>query len=107
MAKAAAGALEHLPVVRVGNVNRALEDLKERRILDLRPGRTRRRSYDEMDYGSPTVFVLGGEGKGLHQLVRETLRHAGADPDGGQDSVVECVGRGRHRSFRVETAQWR
>ena len=27
--------------------------------------------YDRVDYGSPTAFVLGGEGKGLHEQVRK------------------------------------
>ncbi len=38
VAKAAAGALEHLPVVRVTNINRALEETQAARFLDLRPG---------------------------------------------------------------------
>jgi 23S rRNA (guanosine2251-2'-O)-methyltransferase len=70
-AKAAAGALEHLPVVRVTNINRALEDLKKRGFwiygLDER-GTT---DYDRADYAHPTAFVLGGEGKGLHEQVRK------------------------------------
>jgi 23S rRNA (guanosine2251-2'-O)-methyltransferase len=70
-AKAAAGALEHLPVVRVTNVNRTLEDLKKRDFwiygLDERGNET----YDEVDYGSPTALVFGGEGKGLHEQVRK------------------------------------
>jgi 23S rRNA (guanosine2251-2'-O)-methyltransferase len=70
-AKAAAGALEHLPVVRVTNINRALEDLKKRGFwiygLDER-GTT---DYDRADYAQPTAFVLGGEGKGLHEQVRK------------------------------------
>ena len=41
VARAAAGALAYLPVVRVTNINRALEDLKEARLLDLRPRRAR------------------------------------------------------------------
>ncbi len=69
--KAAAGALEYLPVIRVGNMNRALDDLKERGFwiygLDER-GSTQ---YDRADYALPTVFVLGGEGHGLHQLVKK------------------------------------
>ena len=36
VAKAAAGALEHLPVARVTNLNRTLENLKKARLLDLR-----------------------------------------------------------------------
>ena len=71
VAKAAAGALEHLPVVRVTNINRALEDLKQRGFwiygLDERGAET----YDQVEYASPAAVVLGGEGKGLHEQVRK------------------------------------
>ena len=71
VAKAAAGALEHLPVVRVGNVNQTLEELKKRGFwiygLDERGGQL----YSEIQYSQPTVFVLGGEGHGLHELVKK------------------------------------
>jgi 23S rRNA (guanosine2251-2'-O)-methyltransferase len=71
VAKAAAGALEHLPIVRVTNVNRALEDFKQRGYwiygLDERGSEV----YTAVDYASPTVLVLGGEGKGLHEQVRK------------------------------------
>lgn len=70
VAKAAAGALEYLPVVRAVNINRTLEELKtlgywiygldERGVED----------YDRTAYNAPTVLVFGGEGKGLHDLVR-------------------------------------
>lgn len=71
VAKAAAGALEHLPVVRVTNINRALEELKQRGFwiygLDERGAET----YDQVEYASPAAVVLGGEGKGLHEQVRK------------------------------------
>ena len=71
VAKAAAGALEHLPVVRVTNINRALEELKQRGFwiygLDERGAVT----YDQVEYASPAAVVLGGEGKGLHEQVRK------------------------------------
>jgi len=63
VAKAAAGAIEHLPVVRVTNINRALEELKQRGFwiygLDERGAET----YDQVEYASPAAVVLGGEGK--------------------------------------------
>jgi 23S rRNA (guanosine2251-2'-O)-methyltransferase len=71
VAKAAAGALEHLPVARVTNINRALEDLKERGFWIYGLDERGEESYDRVDYGSPTAFVLGGEGKGLHEQVRK------------------------------------
>lgn len=71
VAKAAAGALEHLPLVRAGNINRALETLKGKGFwiygLDERGTET----YDQVTYNSPTVLVVGAEGKGLHHQVKQ------------------------------------
>lgn len=71
VAKAAAGALEHLPVARIGNVSQTLERLKAQGYwiygLDERGSKT----YSEVDYGRPTALVLGGEGHGLHQHVQK------------------------------------
>lgn len=71
VAKAAAGALEHVPVVRVTNIAQTLIHLKEKGFwvygLDERGEDT----YDKVEFSEPAVLVLGGEGKGLHQHVKE------------------------------------
>jgi 23S rRNA (guanosine2251-2'-O)-methyltransferase len=71
VAKAAAGALEHLPVVRVTNINRTLEDLKQRGHWIYGLDERGTESYDQIDYDARSVLVLGGEGKGLHEQVRK------------------------------------
>jgi 23S rRNA (guanosine2251-2'-O)-methyltransferase len=71
VAKAAAGALEHLPVVRVTNINRALEDLKKRGYWIYGLDERGAEQYDRVEYSTPTALVLGGEGKGLHEQVRK------------------------------------
>jgi len=67
--KASAGASEHLPIAKVTNIARTLEDLKAKNIwvagLDERGAQT----YDSLDYNMDCAIVLGGEGKGLHDLV--------------------------------------
>lgn len=70
VAKAAAGALEYLPVIRVVNVNRALEDLKKNGYWIYGLDERGEERHDRIDYATPTALVLGGEGKGLHQQVR-------------------------------------
>ena len=55
----------------VTNINRALEDLKERGFWIYGLDERGENDYDRVDYGSPTVIVLGGEGKGLHEQVRK------------------------------------
>ena len=59
VAKAAAGALEHLPVVRVGNMNQTLEDLKKRNFwiygLDERGGQL----YTEIEYSQTHGLRFG------------------------------------------------
>jgi len=71
VAKAAAGALEHLPVVRVTNVNRALESLKERGFWIYGLDERGSEDYSAVEYATPSAFVLGSEGKGLHEQVRK------------------------------------
>jgi len=71
VAKAAAGALEHLPVIRVTNINRTLEELKERGYWVYGLDERGDQSYDRVAYNAPTALVLGAEGKGLHEQVRK------------------------------------
>lgn len=71
VAKVAAGAIEHLPVVRVSNVRQELDRLKERGFWIYGVDERGKQDYDTIDYSAPTVFVLGGEGKGLHEHVRK------------------------------------
>ena len=70
--KASAGASEHLPIARVTNVGRTLEELKEKNIwtvgLDEERGS---QAYDKVDYRMSCALVLGAEGKGLHEQVRK------------------------------------
>jgi 23S rRNA (guanosine2251-2'-O)-methyltransferase len=71
VAKAAAGALEHLPIVRVTNVNRTLEELKEQEHWIYGLDERGTESYDRIEWAEKPVLVLGGEGKGLHEQVRK------------------------------------
>jgi len=69
--KASAGASEYLPIAKVTNIARTVEELKEKNIwvvgLDERGPKT----YDELDYNMDCAIVLGAEGKGVHELVRK------------------------------------
>lgn len=71
VARTSAGALAHLPVVKVTNLARAMEELKQAGYwlvgLDERADKT----YTEVDYTSPVGIVLGSEGQGLHELTRK------------------------------------
>ena len=70
VAKVAAGALEHLPVARVVNLNRALDTLKQEgyRVVGLATEGTV--SLEEADLAGPLVIVTGSEGDGLSMLTR-------------------------------------
>ncbi|MCS5700031.1 23S rRNA (guanosine(2251)-2'-O)-methyltransferase RlmB [Cyanobium sp. FGCU-52] len=72
VAKVAAGALEHLPVARVVNLNRSLEALKEEgyRVVGLAAEGTV--SLEEADLSGPLVVVTGSEGDGLSMLTRRS-----------------------------------
>ena len=69
--RAAAGALAYLPVARVTNLSRALEDLKSRGYWIYGLDERGTELYDRVQYAKPSVLVLGGEGKGLHQGIQK------------------------------------
>ena len=73
--KASAGAAEHVPIARVVNLSRALEQLKERNLWCVGLDERGTMSYDEFDFTSNCVLVLGREGAGLHDLVRRHCDH--------------------------------
>ena len=82
--KASAGAAEHVRIARVVNLVRALEQLKEQNIWCVGLDERGASSYDEYDFTSNTVIVLGREGDGLHELVRRTCDHLLRIPMAGQ-----------------------
>ena len=69
VAKASAGASAHLPIARVTNIARTLEDLKSRNIWTVGLDERGQQNYDAVDYKMDCAIVLGAEGKGLHDLV--------------------------------------
>jgi 23S rRNA (guanosine2251-2'-O)-methyltransferase len=71
VAKVAAGALEYVPVARVTNLVRLIEQLKERNIWVVGSAADAKQSYTDWDWTVPAAVFLGSEGHGLHRLVRE------------------------------------
>ena len=69
-AKAAAGALEHLPVAKVSNMNDALQKLQEQGLWVFSADRGGQPVY-QCDLTLPAVIVIGGEDSGVSRLTRE------------------------------------
>lgn len=70
VAKTAAGALEHLPVVQVVNINHTLRSLKNEGYFIYGLDEKGDTLYDTVDWPERTAIVMGAEGKGLHDLVK-------------------------------------
>jgi 23S rRNA (guanosine2251-2'-O)-methyltransferase len=69
--RAAAGALAYLPVARITNVSQTLEKLKQLGFWIYGLDERGTELYHQVKYAEPTVIVLGGEGKGLHEGVKK------------------------------------
>ena len=71
VARVSAGALEYMPVARVTNVTRLLEQLKQRQFWIYGLDERGTEPYDRVEYTEPAAIVLGSEGRGLHDNVKK------------------------------------
>ena len=71
VAKVAAGALEHLPVSRVVNLNRALEQLKDNGFLVIGLSGDGQLSISKFNEKTPLVLIVGAEDKGISLLTQK------------------------------------
>ncbi|HYL48796.1 MAG TPA: 23S rRNA (guanosine(2251)-2'-O)-methyltransferase RlmB [Stellaceae bacterium] len=71
LAKAASGALEEVPLLRVANLSRALEKLKQAGFWSLGLDEQAEQTIAALDLPERVVLVLGAEGSGLRRLTRE------------------------------------
>jgi 23S rRNA (guanosine2251-2'-O)-methyltransferase len=93
VAKSSAGASEHLPVAKVTNISRTLEELKTKGVWIVGLDERGKQNYDEIDYKMDCAVVLGAEGKGLHDLVSRRC-----------DFLVSIPMLGEVRSLNVSVA---
>ena len=95
VAKIAAGAAEHLPIARVTNISRTVEELKAKNIWTIGLDERGSQSYDALDYNMDCALVLGAEGHGLHDLVRRKCDFLVSIPmQGGVPSLNVSVAAG-------------
>jgi 23S rRNA (guanosine2251-2'-O)-methyltransferase len=91
--RASAGALAHLPVARVKNLVRAMEEMKEVGYWLIGLDERAEKKYTEVDFSGQVGIVLGGEGEGLHELTRKRC-----------DFLVSLPTTGPIRSLNVSVA---
>ncbi len=92
VAKASAGALNHLAVAKVSNLHTTVLELQKRGVwvYAAEAGGTR---YDTCELSGPCAFIFGSEGEGVSHLLKETA-----------DGIVSLPMRGKVNSLNVSTA---
>lgn len=71
VAKASAGAIEHIPVARVTNIAQTIDELKKEQIWIVGTGEEKSDDYRTLDGDTPIALVIGNEGKGVSRLIKD------------------------------------
>jgi 23S rRNA (guanosine2251-2'-O)-methyltransferase len=93
VAKTSAGAVQHVPVVRVTNLNRVADELKERGVWLVGSDGSAEQEYTGIDYNMPVAVVIGNEGRGIHTLLKKKC-----------DFLVKLPMRGKVSSLNASVA---
>lgn len=71
VAKTSAGAIEYVPVARIGNIAQTLKKLKDKGFWVAGADMDGSQNYNEADLTGALVLVVGSEGKGMSRLTKE------------------------------------
>ncbi|MCP3742225.1 23S rRNA (guanosine(2251)-2'-O)-methyltransferase RlmB [Rossellomorea sp. BNER] len=71
VAKSSTGAIEHIPVARVTNLARTIDELKERGVWVAGTDAKGSDDFRNLDGTLPICLVIGSEGKGIGRLIRD------------------------------------
>jgi 23S rRNA (guanosine2251-2'-O)-methyltransferase len=93
VAKTSAGAVEYVPVARIGNVAQTIKDLKAAGLWVVGADMDGDKNFYEADLTGPMVVVIGSEGKGLGRLTKEHC-----------DFLVRIPMRGKINSLNASVA---
>lgn len=91
--KVAAGAVEHLKIARVVNLNAAIKELKSQGVWIVGTDLTGEKELYQQDLTGPLGVVIGSEGEGMSRLVREQC-----------DFLVKIPMRGSIQSLNASVA---
>ena len=93
VSKAASGALEYLPIVKVTNLTYTINLLKDNNVWVVGAEGESSKNLYEYDFTTGTAIVLGGEGRGLRRLIKDSC-----------DELLHIPMAGRIDSFNVSVA---
>jgi len=93
VAKVSAGAIEHVPVILVSNINQAIQTLKDHQILVVGTDGQSELFYDQIPLEQSLAIVLGNEGEGIRPLVKRNC-----------DMLVKIPMFGKINSLNVSVA---
>lgn len=91
--KTSAGALNNMKICMVTNLNRTIDELKEKGLWIVGTDMTDSVSYNSLDYDMPVAVIIGSEGFGISRLVREKC-----------DYVVNIPMKGKVNSLNASVA---
>lgn len=95
VSRASAGAIEHIPVVRVSNLTKIIEELKQDGLWFTGADMGGDQLLHESNLTGPIGIVMGGEGKGISRLVKEHCDQIARLPMWGKvDSLNVSVATG-------------
>lgn len=91
--KVSVGATEHIPVIKVTNIARTIDKLKEKKYWITAADMDGEKAFFESDLKGNVGIVIGSEGEGIRRLVREKC-----------DFIVNIPMKGRIQSLNASVA---